>query len=121
MNWYLKVWQQYADFNGRARRTEYWMFSLFQVFALIVAVLLDNLLGIAFGGAGLGPIYLVYVLASVIPSLAVTVRRLHDVDKSGGMIFISLIPIVGPIWLLVLQCTEGDQGRNRFGRDPKTI
>ncbi|MBN7810295.1 DUF805 domain-containing protein [Algoriphagus sp. H41] len=119
MDWYLKVWQQYADFDGRARRKEYWMFHLFHVLALIAAVLLDNLLDMAFFDGFFGPIYLVYVLASVIPSLAVTVRRLHDVDKSGGMIFISMIPIVGPIWLLVLQCTKGDQGRNRYGRDPK--
>lgn len=119
MNWYLKVWQQYIDFDSRARRTEYWMFSLFHIIAIIAAVILDNFLGITIDDSGIGPIYVVYLLASIIPSFAVSVRRLHDVDKSGWMLLISLIPLVGSIWLLVLNVSEGDSGRNRFGRDPK--
>lgn len=86
MNWYLKVLRQYADFSGRARRKEYWMFFLFNMIFAIAAVVLDNLFGIAFEDIGYGPIYILYMLAVAIPGLALSVRRLHDVGKSGWMI-----------------------------------
>ena len=122
MNWYLKVMKQYFDFDGRARRKEYWMFVLFNMIFAILAMVLDNLLGIGFiEGVGLGPIYAVYVLAILIPSLAVQVRRLHDVGKSGWMILIAFIPLVGAIWLLVLYCTEGTPGVNAYGPNPKGL
>lgn len=85
----------------------------------IVAMILDNVLGIAIEGIGYGPIYGLYSLALIIPSLAVTVRRLHDVGKSGWMILISLIPIVGAICLLVLLFTDSNPGENEFGANPK--
>lgn len=119
MEWYLKVMRQYADFSGRARRKEYWMFILFNIIFAIVAMILDNVLGIAFGQIGYGPIYVIYALAVLLPGLAVTVRRLHDVGKSGWMYFIVLIPIIGAIWILVLMCTEGDSGSNEYGSNPK--
>lgn len=121
MDWYLKVLKQYADFNGRARRKEYWMFFLFNMIFAIVAMLLDNLLGFAIEGVGYGPLYGLYVLAMLIPGLAVGVRRLHDVGKSGWMMFIGLIPIVGGIWLLVLMATDGNPGENEYGLNPKEI
>jgi uncharacterized membrane protein YhaH (DUF805 family) len=120
MNWYLKVLKQYADFNGRARRKEYWMFVLFNTIFSILAMIFDNVFGIA-GVTGYGPIYLLYVLAMMIPSLAVAVRRLHDVGKSGWMILISLIPIIGGIWLLVLFVTDGNPGENEHGANPKEM
>ncbi len=119
MNWYLKVLKQYADFSGRARRSEYWYFALFNMIFVICAIILDNVLGIALEGIGYGPIYLLYVLAMFIPGLAVVVRRLHDVGKSGWMYFIVLIPIIGPIWLIVLLFTESQQGENKWGPNPK--
>ena len=120
MNWYLKVLKQYADFGGRARRKEYWMFALFNVIFAIAAMLLDNLFGMTFGEIGYGPIYSLYGLAVFIPGLAVTVRRLHDIGKSGWMILIALIPIIGSIWLLVLLVTDSESGTNKWGPNPKT-
>ena len=119
MNWYLKVLKQYADFSGRARRKEYWMFVLFNFIFGIVAIALDNVLGMTVGILPYGVLYILYVLALFIPNLAVCVRRLHDVGKSGWMIFIALIPIIGAIWLLVLMLIEGDAGENGYGLNPK--
>jgi uncharacterized membrane protein YhaH (DUF805 family) len=118
MNWYLSVLKQYAVFSGRARRKEYWMFFLFNTIFAIVATILDNVLGIAVEGMGYGPLYLIYCLVVLIPGLAVFVRRLHDIGKSGWWFFIALIPIVGGIWLLVLVCTRGNVGDNQYGADP---
>ena len=119
MNWYLKVLKQYADFSGRARRKEYWMFVLFNMIFAIVAAILDNVLGIAMEGTGYGPLYGIYALAVLIPGLAVAVRRLHDVGKSGWMILIALIPLVGAIWLLVLLVTDSNPEENQYGQNPK--
>jgi uncharacterized membrane protein YhaH (DUF805 family) len=121
MNWFLKVINQYSDFDGRARRMEYWMFNLVYFFLAIIAQLLDNILGIAFWdyGYGYGPIYIIFALALLVPSLAVTVRRLHDVGKSGWMVFIVIIPIIGIIWFLVLMFTDSQPGRNEYGPNPK--
>ena len=123
MNWYLKVLNQYADFSGRARRKEYWMFVLFNIIFAFIAMALDNVLGISFNIAGqnvgYGWIYTIYGLAVFIPGLAVAVRRLHDVGKSGWMMFIALIPLIGAIWLIVLEATKGDVGANEYGQDPK--
>ncbi|WP_343662098.1 DUF805 domain-containing protein [Chryseobacterium mucoviscidosis] len=120
MKWYLKVLKQYADFKGRARRTEYWMYLLFNLIFALIAAVLDNILGLKFSPEiPYGYLYLLYALVTFLPGLAVSVRRLHDVDKSGWFLFISLIPIIGGIWLLVLYATEGTQGRNQYGDDPK--
>ena len=130
MEWYLKVVRDnYTNFKGRARRKEYWMFVLFNVIFILVAAILDNILGTTFKISSgysdvsmpYGWIYLIYVLAIFIPGLAVLVRRLHDVGKSGGWIFIVLIPLIGAIWLLVLVCTEGISGDNIYGPSPKTV
>lgn len=121
MNWYLKVLRQYADFNGRARRKEYWMFVLINIMFMLVAMGFDNMLSIDFGGAGYGPIYLIYSLALVIPSFAVGIRRLHDTGRSGWMMLLSLIPLIGQIWLIVLFATEGNPGVNEYGSNPKEM
>jgi uncharacterized membrane protein YhaH (DUF805 family) len=121
MSWYMKVIKKYAVFNGRARRKEYWMFVLFNLIFLILAVALDNLLGTAFQDTGYGIIYLIYTLGVFIPSLAVLVRRLHDLGKSGWWLFIILIPLVGGIWFLVLMATDGQRLDNAYGPDPKTV
>ena len=123
MEWYLKVVRDnYANFSGRARRKEYWMFALFNIIFLIVAIIIDNILGTTFGeGSFYGCIYLLYSLALIIPSLAVFVRRLHDVGKSGWWFFILLIPLIGAIWILILVCTDGDSGENIYGQSPKVV
>ncbi len=118
MEWYLKVLRQYADFKGRARRKEYWMFTLFNILFAVGAILIDYTVGTNFL-AGYGIFYMLYALATFVPGLGVTVRRLHDVGKSGWMILVGLIPLIGAIWLLVLLVQEGDRGINRFGPDPK--
>lgn len=120
MNWYLKVLNQYSDFSGRARRTEYWMFALFNLIFAIVAMVLDNLIGSTISSLPYGFIYFIYALAILIPNLAVTVRRLHDSGKSGWYIFISLIPLIGGIWLIVLLATDSEVGDNKWGPNPKT-
>lgn len=119
MNWYLEVLKKYVDFSGRARRKEYWMFILFNMIFLIIAAILDNVLGIAIEYLYYGPIYILYALAVLLPGLAVAVRRLHDVGKSGFYVFINFIPIVGGIWFIVLMCTDGTPGENQYGPNPK--
>ncbi|HEX8378547.1 MAG TPA: DUF805 domain-containing protein [Pedobacter sp.] len=123
MNWYLKVLKDYAVFTGRARRQEYWMFTLFHIIALIAATVLDSMLGLSFkvGDESLmyGYIYLFYNLAVLIPGLAVLVRRLHDIGKSGWFALIALIPIIGAIWLIVLLCSDSNPGDNQYGPNPK--
>ena len=118
MNWYLKCLKQYADFNGRAKRTEYWMFILFNMLFSMVVVTLDNVLGLTVGELPYGFFYFIYTFAVFIPSLAVTVRRLHDIGKSGWMILIGLIPLVGGIWLLVLMLTDSDPEENEYRENP---
>jgi len=121
MKWYLKVLRQYADFNGRARRTEYWMFILFNLIFASIATVLDNVLGLTIGEFPYGYLYFLYALAIIIPSLAVAVRRLHDIGKSGWMILVTLIPLIGAIWLLVLLVTDSKPGANQYGPNPKGI
>ncbi len=121
MNWYLKVLKKYADFSGRARRKEYWMFVLFNIIFMITAIILDNILGIAIKGIGYGPLYGLYGLVLFIPSLAVSIRRLHDVGKSGWMILITFIPLIGGIWLLAIMLTDSNSEENKYGKNPKGI
>lgn len=124
MEWYLKVLKQYADFSGRARRKEYWMFVLFQLIFVFVAIGLDNLLGFTFGaeyGFGVGIFYIILLLGTLIPGLAVSVRRLHDTGKSGWWYLINLIPYVGAIIFLVLVAMDSERGRNKWGENPKGI
>jgi uncharacterized membrane protein YhaH (DUF805 family) len=122
INWYKKVvFENYANFNGRARRSEYWFFALMYFIIAIVAIMIDGALGTNFSPLPYGYVYVLVALAHFIPSLAVGVRRLHDVGKSGWFYFIVLIPIVGAIWLLVLFFTEGKKGENQYGPDPKAV
>lgn len=106
MNWYLKVLQNYATFSGRARRKEYWMFTLFSTIISIV-------LGIVAAIINFELLSSLYSLAVMIPSIAVGVRRMHDVGKSGWFLLI-------PIYNLILACTDGEQGENAYGPDPKS-
>jgi uncharacterized membrane protein YhaH (DUF805 family) len=121
MNWYIKVVKQYTDFYGRARRKEYWMFTLFNCIFFIVAMVLDNVLGLTIGNLPYGALYFLYAIFIFIPGLAVTVRRLHDIGKSGWILLISLLPIVGAIWLLVLLLTNSQYEENEYGESPKLI
>jgi len=116
--WFLKpIKEKFADFNGRARRKEYWMFNLF---VWIISSIL-NLIDLAIGTyvSSIAILSTVFSLIVMIPSLALSVRRLHDVNKSGWYLLLWLLPIIGWIWLFVLLVTEGDQGKNEYGPDPK--
>ena len=121
MNWYLKCFKQYADFNGRARRTEFWMFNLFTLIVLFICIFCDVFLGFEsfYNDPEYGPITSIYFLFSLLPGLSVIVRRLHDVGKSGWFYFLALIPIIGPIWLFVLLVTDSQPGENKWGTNPK--
>lgn len=120
MNWYLKAWNQYADFSGRARRKEYWLFTLFNFISALVAVGIGAAIGAITSMPAIAPVlYVVYMATSIIPSFAVTVRRLHDVGKSGWMFLVGLIPFIGGIWLLVLTLTDSEANENKWGPNPK--
>lgn len=119
MNWYLNVLKNYATFTGRARRKEYWMFTLFNFIVLAVLSILDGALGLVSYEAGVGVLSGLYSLVVLLPSLAVLVRRLHDTDRSGWWVLISLVPLIGVIVLLVFTCLDSKTGDNRFGAYPK--
>ena len=131
MNYYIKVLKQYADFNGRARRKEYWIYNIINSIIGGLLFFLDYRLGTTIEGLDLditlttnegldlGILYIIYALFVFIPSLAVAVRRLHDVGKSGWMLLIALIPLIGSIWLLVLYLTNSNPGENKYGPNPK--
>ena len=129
MNYYLNVLKSYAIFSGRARRSECWYFVLFNIIFAFVAIMLDKALGTSFtiqtaaGPINLfyGYVYIIYNLFILLPAIAVLVRRLHDVGKSGWFVLITLIPIVGSIWILVLLCTDSVPGKNQYGLNPKGI
>lgn len=129
MEWMLMPYRRYADFSGRSRRKEYWLFVLFQILvSLVIATVLGRpsyeRVGIFFGfssalsGPG-GVVQNLFGLFSLIPGLAVAVRRLHDQDRSGWLLLLVLIPLFGWFALMVLMCLNGTRGANRFGSDPK--
>ena len=113
MNWYLKAMKQYVDFSGRARRKEYWMYFLVYFLITLVCGVVEGVLSMP--GVLTGLVALVHLL----PSLGVTVRRLHDTDRSGWWILIALIPLVGWLVLLYFTVIAGQTQDNRFGADPK--
>jgi len=127
MEWMLMPLKRYADFSGRSRRKEYWMFILFVVLASFALSLVLTLLGLSadeegslFGvGGAMLIILLLFALGVIIPSIAVQVRRFHDQDKSGWFVLLNLIPYLGGIIVLVFMCLEGTRGPNRYGADPK--
>ena len=108
MNYYLKVLQNYAVFNGRARRSEYWWFFLINMVIGYGLIILAGITEMAFLSMSGG----LYMLATLLPGIGVAIRRMHDVGKSGWFILI-------PIYNLILAFTEGDKGPNEYGEDPK--
>lgn len=127
MDWMLLPLKRYADFSGRSRRKEYWMFALFQV---VVGLVLGAVAGVAYviGHHGNNPgalfwivvsLIFIFVLAMFIPSLAVAVRRFHDQGKSGWMVLLQLIPWIGGLIVFIFMCLDGQRGENEFGPDPK--
>ncbi|MCA1661855.1 MAG: DUF805 domain-containing protein [Novosphingobium sp.] len=143
MEWMLMPLRRYAEFSGRSRRKEYWMFTVFVFLVSLALMLIEMAVGMAetFGAAG-GPLSLIFSLATLIPSISVSVRRLHDIDRTGWWLLAPIVPLVlvgyaavtqltwlvgiagvlaliGLVMLLVFAVTNGTPGPNRFGPDPK--
>ncbi|MBO2693327.1 DUF805 domain-containing protein [Shewanella algae] len=114
MEYFIGAIKKYADFTGRARRTEYWMFTLFYIIFSLVVSAIDYALGTTVLG-------LIYSLGLLLPSIAVAARRLHDTDRSGWWQLLAFIPIIGWIVLLVFYCQDSEVGDNRFGSNPKEL
>ncbi|GGP39728.1 MULTISPECIES: DUF805 domain-containing protein [Streptomyces] len=112
MNWYLAVLKNYAGFSGRARRKEYWMFTLINFVISLVLTIIGSAIGAEF-------ISYIYTVAVIIPALAVGVRRLHDTGRSGWWLLIALVPLVGAIVLIVFLASEGKPETNEYGVNPK--
>jgi len=143
MEWMILPLRRYAQFSGRSRRKEYWMFVLFCLIGRIVLAIIDTILGLNLDGARTGLLSGIFNLAILIPSIAVGVRRLHDTDRSGwwllaglaamlpglvlmavnffvGMAVLAIGGFCAAILLLVFVCQDGTQGDNRYGPDPKS-
>jgi uncharacterized membrane protein YhaH (DUF805 family) len=111
-DYYLKCFKEYATFSGRARRSEYWYFTLFHLIITFALIFLTAMIELPFLG-------MIYVFAALIPNIAVLVRRLHDTNRSGWYYFIALIPLVGSIILIVFLCEDSHPQTNKWGPNPK--
>lgn len=129
MEWMLMPYRRYADFSGRSQRKEYWMFFLLYTLVLVFGAMLifagmPNIQADPQAVPGIstwigGALVVLYLLGSIVPAIAVTVRRFHDQDKSGWMWLLNFIPYVGGLIVFVFMCLDGSHGANRFGPDPK--
>ena len=115
MKEYIDVLKKWKDFDGRARRREYWMFVLFMAIFAIVAGIIDGILGTVCVFVGL------YYLAMLLPMIAVSVRRMHDIGKSGWWLFITFVPVIGSLWYLFLTIQDGQPRSNQYGEIPKGV
>jgi uncharacterized membrane protein YhaH (DUF805 family) len=120
INWYKDVvTSKYVMFSGRASRSEFWYFTLVNVIISAVLGVIDAILGT--NGSGIGLLGGLYSLAVLLPSIAVSIRRLHDTNRSGWWLLIGIIPIVGWIILIVWYVQDSDPGENQYGANPKGI
>jgi uncharacterized membrane protein YhaH (DUF805 family) len=113
MNYYIDAWKNYFTFTGRARRKAYWMFVLFNIIVAVVLGMIDGVIGT---GGLLGGLY---GLAVLIPGIALAVRRLHDIGKSGWWLLLVFLPLIGGIILLVFAVMDSQPGENQYGPNPK--
>lgn len=113
MNWYVQAFQRYADFNGRSGRSEYWYFVLINTLVIFGIILIE----LVFGTNGI--LGVIYAFGTIVPALAVTVRRLHDTGRSGWNMLLGLIPIVGGVIVLIFLLQDSQVGENRYGGWPK--
>jgi uncharacterized membrane protein YhaH (DUF805 family) len=107
--------RNYVGFSDRAIRSEYWYWTLFYILLIIVTSVIDFAI---LGASQYGPVTTITYLATFLPALAVSIRRLHDLDRTGWWVLLALIPLIGGIILLVWYCMRGTVGPNRFGPDP---
>jgi len=122
MNWYLQAMKQYSTFrfNGRAQRAEYWYFILFMTIGLIVFGIIDGVIGTFHAEAGIGLLSGIFMLIHIIPALSVSIRRLHDIGRSGWWYLVSFIPIVGPFMFIYFAATDSTED-NEYGLNPKKV
>lgn len=120
MSWFIEALKKYAVFSGRSRRKEYWYFVLFVVIISVVLSIIDASIGTYSRSSGAGLLSGLFSLAVLIPSIAVSVRRLHDIDRTGWWVLISLVPLVGWIVLLVFHVQDSTPGSNRYGPNLKS-
>lgn len=113
MHWFIESLKKYATFSGRARRKEYWMYQLFFTIFYFTCIIIDV---IAFNETPI--LTVIFLLGTILPTLSVLIRRLHDIGKSGWWYFIQFIPFVGGIILLVFCCLESEDGENKYGENP---
>jgi uncharacterized membrane protein YhaH (DUF805 family) len=128
MEWMILPLKRYADFSGRSRRKEYWMFALFNIIVFAVLGSLMFMGSDVFGTGSLGPLGWLaaaliglFWLVVLIPGIAVQVRRFHDQDKSGWFVLLNFVPYVGGLIVFIFMCLEGTRGPNRYGPDPKQM
>ncbi len=119
MQWYLGVIKKYAEFAGRARRQEYWMFVLINALISAGIGIVEAAAGLTYTDGGGGPITGLYGLFVLVPGIAVAVRRLHDTGRSGWYLLMALIPLIGWIFVLVALVKDSDPGVNAYGPSPK--
>ncbi|WBY16240.1 DUF805 domain-containing protein [Erythrobacteraceae bacterium WH01K] len=120
MDWMTLPLKRYAEFSGRSRRREYWMFVLFIIAVSVGIGIVEAILGLsATIGDAYGPISLLFLLAIFVPSLAVQVRRFHDQGRSGWFVLLNFVPFIGTLIVLVFMCLDGTDGPNEYGPDPK--
>jgi len=119
VNWFTTALKKYAVFSGRSRRSEYWYFILFYFIIYIALAFVDRVTGTFDPKSGIGLLTAIFALALLIPSLSVSVRRLHDTDRSGWWLLIGFIPLIGAIVLIVFLAQDSGAGTNRFGPNPK--
>lgn len=113
MHWYLDVLKNhYMDFNGRASRKEYWMYTLVVAILSVILVILVNISEVFY------LLYTIFILINIIPTWALSVRRLHDIGKTGWWLLVNLIPVIGSIILFVFTCIGSQPGANQYGKNP---
>jgi uncharacterized membrane protein YhaH (DUF805 family) len=121
MNWYLAAWRKFAVFTGRSRRKEYWFFALFNFIALLLLATVDYATGTLDEEMGVGLLSGIYTLAAIIPSIGVSIRRLHDIGRTGWWVLIGFVPLIGSIVLLVFALLDSQPGDNQYGANPKGV
>lgn len=118
MNWYLKAFKQYATFSGRAQRAEYWFFTLFFTIGYLLMSFIDGFIGTFSMEAGMGALGGIFLLVHLLPSIAVSIRRLHDIGRTGWWYLIVIIPLIGPLVFLVFTVLDSKED-NQYGPNPK--
>ncbi len=118
-DWYYKVILNYTNFNGRARRQEYWYFTLVNVLVNLVMGIIDRVIGSVMQMDNFGFFSVIYALFIMIPSIAVTVRRLHDSGRTGWWALIAFVPVIGILVLLYFLIQDSEEGSNQYGVSPK--